>query len=166
MKRVLFRWFRRRGASLGSDAGISQPTAASWVSVLQTSFIIFLLQPHFKNFNKRLIKAPKLYFFDTGLLCYLLHIRSPEELISHPLRGAIFENWVISERLKQVAARGEVSPYYFWRDQHGHEVDLVEDRSSYWALCEIKSGATFHPDFLDNLEWLNALQKRDSGQLI
>ena len=83
--------------SLASDAGISQPTAKSWLSVLQASYICFLLEPHYKNFNKRIIKSPKLYFTDTGLLCYLLRVTSPEQIATYPLIGSIFENWVISE---------------------------------------------------------------------
>ena len=131
-----------------------------------TSFVIFLLQPHFKNFNKRIIKSPKIYFYDTGLLCFLLRIRSPEDLVSHPLRGAIFENWVVSEILKQFAALGETSPLYFWRDQHGHEVDLVEDLGTFLALNEIKSGETFQPDFTESIAWLNGLQKKSGGRVI
>lgn len=153
-------------AALASDTGISQPTAVKWSSVLQTSFVTFLLAPHFKNFNKRITKSPKLYFYDTGLLCYLLRIRSPEDLATHPLRGAIFENWVVGERRKQRVALGEDPPYYFWRDQHGHEVDLVEDRGTWLELCEIKSGATYQSGFASTIHWLNELQKRDGGSVV
>ncbi len=149
--------------SLGSDAGITQPTAKSWLSALETTFICFTLPPHFKNFNKRIIKAPKMYFYDTGLLCYLLRIRNQEQLQLHPLKGFIFENWVISECMKIYFNKGEEAPLYFWRDQHGHEVDLVIDQGTYLDLIEIKSGQTFHTEFFKNIEWLNKQQNRKSG---
>ncbi|MBV6492948.1 MAG: hypothetical protein LDLANPLL_00954 [Turneriella sp.] len=152
-------------ASLASDTGISQPTAVAWSSVLQASFITFLLQPHFANFSKRVIKAPKVYFFDTGLLCYLLRISSQDQLASHPLRGQIFENWIISEVIKKFYAKGEEAPVYFWRDQHGHEVDLVIDRGSKLELIEIKSSATFHSDFCKQMIWLNSLQDSQGGSI-
>lgn len=145
-------------SSLANDCGISSPTAASWLSVLKTSFVCFTLQPHFKNFNKRLIKAPKLYFYDTGLACCLLQIKNPGMLATHPLRGNLFENWVIAERFKQSYHAGTEPSCYFWRDQKGHEVDLVEDRSTYLYPAEIKSGATFHSDFLKDVHYLNSLQ--------
>jgi hypothetical protein len=147
--------------SLGGDAGITQPTAKSWVSALETTFICFALQPHFKNFNKRIIKSPKVYFYDTGLLCYLLRIKNIKQLDVHPLRGAIFENWVITEYVKDYCNHGEEAPVYYWRDQHGHEVDLVLDQGDYLDLIEIKSGTTFQKEFLKNVNWLNKLQDRD-----
>jgi uncharacterized protein len=152
--------------SLAGDAGITQPTAKSWLSALETTYICFTLQPHFNNFSKRIIKAPKIYFYDTGLLCYLLRIRSPEQLALHPLRGSIFENWVIIEMLKSFLNRGKEAPLYFWRDQHGHEVDLVLDAGSHLNLYEIKSGQTFHLEYMKNLDWLNALQGREQGTCI
>jgi predicted AAA+ superfamily ATPase len=153
-------------SAIASEVGISQPTANSWTSILQTSFIVFLLQPHFKNFNKRIIKSPKIYFYDTGLLCYLLRVRNTSDLVSHPLRGAIFENWVISERLKQFAALGVEAPLYFWRDQHGHEIDLVEDQGQFLRLVETKSAETFHQDFLKNMNWLSKLQGKHDCTLV
>lgn len=147
--------------SLGGDAGITQPTAKRWVSALETTFIIFTLQPHFNNFNKRIIKSPKVYFYDTGLLCYLLRIKNIEQLDAHPLRGAIFENWVIVEYMKNYCNHGEEAPIYYWRDQHGHEVDLVVDEGDYLDLIEIKSGKTFQKEFLKHVNWLNKLQDRD-----
>lgn len=150
-------------ASLGADCGITQPTAKSWMSVLEATFVVFLLQPHFKNFNKRIIKSPKVYFHDTGLLCYLLRIRDRDQLLSHPLYGSIFENWVISERLKQRFHQGEESDLYFWRDQKSHEIDLIADRGNFLHPTEIKSSMTFHPDFLKNLRYFNKLQSADSN---
>jgi predicted AAA+ superfamily ATPase len=153
-------------SSLGNDVGISQPTAGSWLSVLKASFISFTLEPHFKNFNKRIIKSPKVYFYDTGLLCYLLRISNTEQLFSHPLRGSIFENWVINEKLKAFLNNGQDAPLYFWRDAKGHEVDLVLDRGTWLEPFEIKSGSTFDPSFIENLDYFSKLQERPGGELI
>ncbi|MBI9016354.1 MAG: ATP-binding protein [Phycisphaerae bacterium] len=150
-------------SSLSSDAGITHPTAQKWLTALEASYICFVLQPHFKNFNKRITKAPKIYFYDTGLLCYLLRIKNIEQLKSHPLRGAIFENWVVSEYLKYYANQGQEAPLYFWRDQHGHEIDLVIDHGTSLDLIEIKSGMTFNKDYFKNINWLNKLQEKDNG---
>lgn len=153
-------------SSLGNDAGVTQPTAKSWFSALETTYICFRLEPHFKNFNKRITKAPKIYFYDTGLLCYLLRIKNPQQLNYHPLKGHIFENWVISEYMKHYYNQGKEAPLYFWRDQHGHEVDLVIDEGTHLNLIEIKSGQTFAKDFLKNIKWLNKLQDRADGTCI
>lgn len=152
--------------SLASDAGISQPTAKSWLSVLQASYICFLLEPHYRNFNKRIIKSSKLYFTDTGLLCYLLRITSPDQIATYPLIGSIFENWVISELKRTFHHHGRQAPLYFWRDQHGHEVDLVVDRGSSLFCIEIKSGQTFQKNFINAVMWLNKLQNRPDGVCI
>jgi hypothetical protein len=152
--------------SLASDAGISQPTAKAWLSVLQTSYICFLLEPHYQNFSKRLIKSPKLYFTDTGLLCYLLRIKSPDHVSSYPLIGSIFENWVVSEIKKSFQHQGKEAPLYFWRDQHGHEVDLIIDQGNHLFCIEIKSGQTFQNDFLNSIVWLNKLQDKKAGACI
>lgn len=148
-------------AALGADCGVTQPTAKSWMSVLEATFVVFLLQPHFRNFNKRVIKSPKVYFYDTGLLCYLLRIRDRDQLLTNPLYGSIFENWVISERLKKLLHRGEESNLYFWRDHKGHEIDLIADEGAFLNPTEIKSSMTFHPDFLKNLKYFNKLQSPD-----
>lgn len=152
--------------SLAGDAGITQPTAKKWTSALETTFICFLLQPHFRNFNKRIVKAPKVYFYDTGLLCYLLRIKKIDQLKVHPLRGAIFENWVISEYYKSYLNRGEEAPLYFWRDQHGHEIDMVIDQGIDLDFYEIKSSMTFQKDFMKNITWLNQLQSTSKGYCI
>lgn len=146
-------------SSLANDCGVSQPTASSWLSLLQTSFICFTLKPHFKNFSKRLIKSPKLYFYDTGLLCYLLQIQNAKSLLDHPLRGMIFENWVISEKIKSEYNEGREPAFYFWRDTKGHEVDLIQDQGTSLYPIEIKSSKTFHKDFVKGLDYLNVLQK-------
>ena len=152
--------------SMSSDIGVSQPTAKSWLSALETTFICFTLNPHFKNFNKRIIKSPKVYFYDVGLLCYLLRIQTSEQLSVHPLRGQIFENWVIVEYIKSYTNQGLEHPFYFWRDQHGHEVDLVKDNGIDLDLIEIKSSQTFNKQFLKNINWLNSVQGRNGGTCI
>ncbi|MEO8179716.1 MAG: ATP-binding protein [Deltaproteobacteria bacterium] len=153
-------------SSLGADCGVSQPTASAWLSILKTSYICLTLEPHFRNFSKRLIKSPKAYFLDTGLLCYLLRLRTTEQLSSHPLRGAIFENWVVAERMKGFLNAGEEAPLYFWRDSRGHEVDLVVDRGAQLEPVEVKSAATFDPSFLDGLRYFSTLQQHSGGQII
>lgn len=152
--------------SISSDIGVSQPTIKSWLSSLETTFICFTLNPHYKNFNKRIIKSPKVYFYDVGLLCYLLRINNVEQLKSHPLRGQIFENWVIVESIKGFTNKAEEHPYYFWRDQHGHEIDLVKDNGVNLELIEIKISKTFHKEFLQNMDWLNNVQGSLGGTCI
>lgn len=147
-------------SSLANDCGISQPTAKAWLSVLRASFICFPLQPHFKNFNKRLIKAPKLYFYDTGLLCYLLKIQNKEALAEHAMRGHVFENWAIIEWMKSFYNQGIEPPFYFWRDTKGHEVDLIIDEGENLIPIEIKSAYTFNKSFVKNLHYFSKLQNR------
>jgi predicted AAA+ superfamily ATPase len=149
--------------SLASDAGVSQPTAKAWVNALETTYICFTLAPHFKNFSKRLIKASKVYFYDTGLLCYLLRIQNTTQLKSHPLKGLIFENWVIAEMMKKFKNQALDAPLYFWRDHHGHEVDLVIDNGIDLDLFEIKVSQTFHSDFVKSIKWLNELQEKEEA---
>jgi len=144
-------------SSLAADCGISHPTARSWLSILQTSFIVYLLPPHHANFSKRIIKSPKLYFLDSGLLSYLLRIREPEDIPAHAMKGAIFETLVLSELYKAFAHRGEVPPLYFWRDQTGHEVDVVMDTGKKLVPVEIKSGETVSGSFFDGLKYYTAL---------
>ena len=140
-------------SALAADCGISQPTARSWLSVLEASFIVVLLRPHFQNFNKRLTKSPRLYLLDTGLLCYLLNIRTAHELHHHGSRGAIFESYVISEFFKSFLNRGEQPQVYFWRDSKGHEVDVLLDLSSRLVPVEIKSARTIATDFFTGLNY-------------
>jgi predicted AAA+ superfamily ATPase len=152
-------------SSLASDCGISQPTAAAWLSVLKTSYVAFTLEPHFQNFSRRIIKSPKPYFYDTGLLCHLLRINTADHLFAHPLRGAIFENWVVVETLKSFLNTGAEAPLYFWRDSKGNEVDLIIDRGDTLEPIEVKSTSTFHPSLTDGLRNFNALRKRPGGTL-
>jgi uncharacterized protein len=153
-------------SGLSSEVGVSQPTIKKWVSVLKASYIVETLSPHFKNFSKRIVKSPKIYFNDTGLLCYLLRIENPLQLESHPMRGLIFENWVFNQHQKKFYNQGKELPLYFWRDQNGHEVDLVIDKGTFLELIEVKSSATFHESFLDNIKWLGELQKNEGGKVI
>lgn len=129
-------------SAVGSEAGISQPTARAWLSVLESSYIAFRLPPMHRNANKQLIKTAKLYFYDTGLLCYLLGIRSSEQLATHPLRGPVFESWVASEIVKLHLHRGQRPNLCFYRDRQGHEVDFVLDRGTELLAIEAKAGAT------------------------
>lgn len=149
-------------SSLAGDCGISHTTARQWISILQAGFILHLLPPHFANFSKRIIKTPKLYFHDTGLLCYLLRIREPADLADHALRGAVFETYVISELLKAFAHRGETPPLYFWRDRTGHEVDALIDSGKQMIPIEIKSGRTVSDSFFEGLRYVMSLGSKIS----
>lgn len=153
-------------SSLGNDVGVSHTTVNRWISVLEASFLVFRLRPYFRNFSKRLIKSPKLYFVDTGLLCYLLGIRSADELTLHPLRGQIFECFIIGLLYKDRLNRGQDPDFYFWRDSQGLEVDLVWERGGGICGLELKSGATFSPDFVQGLNKWSSLvegQKTNLG---
>ncbi len=144
-------------SNLGADAGVSQPTARAWLSALEAGFLAFRLRPFLPNLRKRLIKTPKLYFFDSGLLCFLLGIREPEQLRQHPMRGAVFESWVISEVLKVAYHRGLSPSAFFFQDRRGHEVDLVVEQGTRIVAAELKSASTVAGDFLDPLLSLRSL---------
>lgn len=139
-------------SSLATECGITHNTAKSWISVLEASYLVFLLRPHHVNFNKRLIKMPKLYFYDAGLVSWLLGIRAPEQLETHPLRGNIFETFVISELVKARLNRGERPNLYFWRDSNGNEVDVIVERGTRLMPVEVKSGRTVTQDSFTGLE--------------
>jgi hypothetical protein len=143
--------------SLGNDCGIDSKTVKRWLSILETSFVIKLLRPYYKNFSKRLIKSPKLYFLDSGLLCYLLGIRNPKDLIVHSSRGAIFESWVISELYKNYYHTGKQPAMYYFRDSNNNEIDLILDHGSKVMPIEIKSGQTISNEFFKNLEYWRKL---------
>jgi predicted AAA+ superfamily ATPase len=146
--------------SLGNDCGISANTAKQWLSILQASYIIFLLPPHYKNFSKRLIKSPKLYFYDTGLACSLLKITATQ-LPTHYLKGGLFESLMIAEIAKHSYNQGMVPNLYFWRDQVGHEVDLIIDNGGVLTPIEIKAGKTISNSFFDNLTYWKQLAHSD-----
>lgn len=144
-------------SSLANDVGVSSHTIKSWISVLEASFLIFLLPPHYKNFRKRLVKSPKLYFLDPGLICYFLGVTRADQLATHPLRGSIFETFVVCELLKQRFNRIKRSNLYFFRDNAGHEVDVIADRGLSLLPLEIKSAATVHSDMFKNLKYYKKL---------
>lgn len=136
-------------SSLADDCGISQPTAKAWLSILEASYVVFLLQPFHANLRKRLVKAPKLHFYDTGLVCNLLGIRSAKQFVSHPLRGPIFETWVVSEILKEHTHQNYGGNLHFYRDRAGTEIDLVIEQPDKLCLVEAKSAATPSSSFLN-----------------
>lgn len=137
-------------SNLGVDAGVSHHTAKSWLSVLETSYLVHRVPPFARNLRRRLAKSAKLHFLDSGLLCHLLGIRSADELVTHPLRGAIFESWVVSEVKKALAHRGERAHLAFYRDQRGTEIDLLLERGRALLAVEIKSGQTIASSFFDD----------------
>jgi len=147
-------------ARLGSDAGIDQKTARAWLGILEASFIAFRLLPHHRNFRKRLVKAPKLYFHDTGLAARLIGLEPPGQLAAHPMRGALFENWVVAELLKGRGARGKEDNLFFWRDHVGHEIDVLVDHGTSLQPVEIKAGSTVASDWFDGLSRWMALAGR------
>ncbi len=140
--------------SLGGECGVTHNTVKSWLSVLQASGIIKLLQPWHANIGKRLVKSPKLYFLDTGLACYLLGIRNPEHLTGHPLRGGLFETFVIGEAFKQQAHAGVGGRLWFYRDSNGNEVDLLVENGAGMLAREVKSAMTISSDFFKGLKVL------------
>ncbi len=154
-------------SGLGNDCGISHQTARRWLAMLEASFVVFRLQPHHENFNKRLTKSPKLYFFDTGLLCYLLQIRSAEELARHAMRGAVFENFVIAELAKTCHHGGAEPQLAFWRDHRGNEVDLVIRTGAGAVPVELKSGTTVATSFFKGLNyWAKIVPAPQPGILV
>ena len=144
-------------SGLASDAGVTHTTARRWLSILEASFLVVRLRPHHRNFNKRLVKSPKLYFLDTGLLCYLLGIGSPAELRLHAARGNVFESFVLSELLKARLHRGDEAALYFWRDAAGHEIDFVIADGEKLTPVEVKSGQTVAGDFFAGLRFWRTL---------
>lgn len=144
-------------AALASDAGVAQQTARRWLSALEIGYLATTLPPHHANFRKRLRKRPRLHFLDTGLVCYLLGIRDATMLANHPLRGAIFESFVVAEFIKGFAAMRRDAPLYFWRDATGHEIDILIDAGERLLPVEVKSGQTVAPDAFGHLTWWTSL---------
>lgn len=153
-------------SSLAIETGVDHKTIASWIGVLESSFIIHLLRPHHQNFNKRLVKMPKLYFYDTGLVCSLLSIRSKEQVREHPLRGNLFENFIVGELIKERFNRGLLSNLYFWRDNSGNEIDVILDEAGSLYPIEIKSGKTITSDYFKGLLFWNKLIPDVGGSVI
>jgi predicted AAA+ superfamily ATPase len=144
-------------SSLGNDVGVNDKTIKEWISILEASYIIFVLPPYFKNFGKRVIKAPKIYFTDTGLLCHLLGIREKSQVERDPLRGNIFENLLIADIYKRISNTGDDILLYFLKDSNGNEIDLIYEHQRIINLIEIKSSSTFNSEMLKGLLALGKL---------
>lgn len=143
-----------------NDCGMTHNTAKAWVSVLEASYIVFLLQPYYRNLNKRLVKTPKLYFYDPGLAAWLSGIQAAEQLATHGIRGALFETWVVSEMLKQRYDQALPANVYFWRDRAGNEVDILCEEGGRASPMEIKSGRTIADEHLAGLRrWIELAGK-------
>lgn len=152
--------------ALAGLAGISVPTAKSWLSILESSYIIFQLPPFFNNFNKRLVKSPKLYFYDTGLACHLLGIKDENTIDFSSFKGALFENMVITEYLKQNYNHNLYCDFYYWRDSNGHEVDLMVSQDMAYDIIEIKATKTILPKLFENMDILKEYGKETIGRKI
>lgn len=152
--------------NLSIETGVDNKTIQAWLSVLESSYIIHFLRPYHKNFNKRLVKMPKLYFYDTGLACALMEISNAKTLVLHPVRGAMFENFVINELLKRRFNNGRRSNLYFWKDNKGKEIDIVIDNGLKADAVEIKAGATIQDAFFTNLAYWQQLTNTKKGTLI
>ncbi len=149
-------------SSLATECGITHNTVKSWLSVLEASYIVFLLRPHHNNFKKRLVKMPKLYFYDVGLASWLLGIRAPEQIETHPLRGSLFETFVIAELMKSRLNNGDRPDLFFWRDSNGNEVDVIAEKNGKLMPIEIKSGKTLTKESFSSLKkWLSIA--KDTG---
>lgn len=149
-------------ASLANDCGVALNTVKNWIAILEASYLVFLLRPHHRNFGKRLIKTPKLYFLDTGIAAHLLGITAPDQLDAHPLRGHLFENMVVAEYWKAAMNAGRTDALYFWRDSTGNEVDLLIEDGMRLIPVEIKSSATLNGDFLRGLKRFAEFAGEDS----
>ena len=152
-------------SAIGTECGISYNTVKAWLSILESSFIIYMLKPHHKNFNKRLVKQQKLYFYDTGLACALLGIESADQVQTHYAKGALFENMIVMELMKNRLNQGREEGLYFWRDNHGHELDiLMEDRNL--TPIEVKASRTVISDFFQGINYWNNLSGESKGYII
>ncbi len=146
-------------SNLANEAGVSQPTAKSWLSILESSYIIFLLPPYYENFNKRIVKSPKLYFYDTGLVSFLLGLREADELNDNNLIGSLFENLAIAEILKKNHHQYLLNEYWFWKDSNAHEIDLLTKRAGGFDIFEIKSTMTILPRYFKQLDYFENIAK-------
>ena len=145
-------------SDIGNEISVDHKTIQSWLSILEASFIVYRLHPWHVNFNKRVVKTPKLYFYDTGLACYLLGIHKAEELNVHFAKGTLFENYVITEYIKNMRNAGDNSSPYFWRDNTGNEIDLLADLGRQIKIIEIKLGKTVKTDFFKGINFFEKIQ--------
>lgn len=152
--------------ALAVETGVDSKTIESWLSVLEASFIVFRLPPHHKNFNKRIVKMPKLYFYDVGLASALLGVQNADQLQLHPFKGSLFENMVIVELLKQRFNTGQSNNLYFWRNNAGNEIDIIIDHFDSLTPVEIKSGITITKEYFKGIHYWNKLTGKEGGKII
>lgn len=153
-------------SNLAIETGVDSKTISSWLGVLELSFIIYRLQPHHVNFNKRIVKMPKIYFYDTGIVCSLLGIKEQNQLLLHPLRGNIFENFVVTEMIKHRYNSAKSMDLYFWRDNSGNEIDLLFENYNKLLPIEIKSGKTVTDDYFKGLKYWQKIGGNQKGYVI
>lgn len=153
-------------SNLAIETGVDHKTISSWLGILESSFVIYRLQPHHKNFNKRIVKMPKLYFYDTGLASTLLGIQNSEQLDTNPYRGALFENFVIAELIKKSFNKAQPHRIYFWRDNTGHEIDVILESANSLFPIEIKSGKTITSAYFSGLSFWNRISQQEGGTVI
>ena len=153
-------------SNIANELGVDLKTVQSWFSILEASFVVFFLQPHYQNFSKRLVKTPKLYFYDTGLACSLLNIKREEDLDAHWAKGALFENMVIADMMKNYYNQAETSPLYFWRDNTGNEIDCLIEQGDFIKSIEIKSAATISSHFFKGLNFYKNLNNNTVSYLV
>lgn len=153
-------------SALAIEVGVDSKTIESWIGILEASFILFRLKPHYNNFNKRLVKMQKLYFYDVGLASALLGIQNPNQLDLHPFKGSLFENMVLVELLKQRLNKGESNNLYFWRDSKGNEIDVIIDNFDALIPVEIKSGKTITKEYFKGLKYWNTMTGFSEGKIV
>jgi len=152
--------------SICVEVGVDTKTIKSWIGILESSFVIYLLKSHHKNFNKTIVKRPKIYFYDVGLVCSLLGIKKISHLENNPFRGAIFETMVVSELIKQYTNKGIAPPLYYWRDKTGHEIDIIIDDYDSLVPIEIKTGQTITSNWFKNLSYWTHLSKEENAYVL
>ena len=153
-------------SSISNEVDVNLKTIQSWIGILENSFIIYLLKPYHQNYNKTIVKRPKVYFYDTGLVCSFLRISNASQLENHPLKGSIFETMVVIELVKKFTNIGIDPPLFYWRDKTGHEIDVVVDYEGKLTPIEIKSGKTINSDFFKHLKYWNNLSKNENSLII
>jgi predicted AAA+ superfamily ATPase len=153
-------------SALAVETGVDVKTIQSWIGILESSFIIYLLKPHHKNFNKTIVKRPKVYFYDSAIVCYLLGIRDNTQLQTHPLRGAIFESMVVTELIKKRTNVGLPINLFYWRDKTGHEIDIIIDNAGKLLPIEIKSGKTINTEFFKNMDYWSNLSNAKKSMVL